>query len=231
MKEIYAGLFSGIISTIIVNPLDVLRTHKQLNIKYNISVKFLYNGLTPALICLPSFWAIYFPTYEYLKKQKFNLFSGYLAANIGSTFTCPLFFIRQKYQIDNTIDIYKYYKLNGIKPFYNALITTYLYNTSLIFQMPIYEHLKKKYLNLTKIDTLNIFIITSISKIISTLIVYPIDTLRTIKRQKTNKSLFEIIYNLNKNPNNYYRGISIYLLRSIPYHGSIFCSYEFFKKK
>ena len=66
MKDIYAGLFSGIISTIFVNPLDVLRTHKQLNIKYNISFKFLYKGLTPALICLPSFWAIYFPTYEYL---------------------------------------------------------------------------------------------------------------------------------------------------------------------
>ena len=39
----------------------------------------------------------------------------------------------------------------------------------------------------------------------------------------------EYINKLNKNPFMYYSGVSIYLFRSIPYHTSTFCTFEYIK--
>ena len=139
-------------------------------------------------------------------------------------------FIKQKTQLYENFNIKQFYKLNGIKPFYNALITTYLVNTSLLIQIPIYEKLKNSLDNKKK-NIFNIFLITVISKSSAALITYPFDTIRTIKREKIKLSNYEIIKLLNKNYLNYYKGLHIYLLRSLPYHTSVFCTYEFLKFK
>jgi len=238
MSEIKAGIYSGVVSTVVCNPFDVYRTHKQLSLKTRFKLNYFYRGIIPGLFTIPTFWAIYFPCYKVLKENNYSLFSGYIACNIASTITCPLWFIRQKYQINNSFNIYSFYKKHGLYPFYNALLPTYLINCSFLIQMPVYEYLKSKLqneliqnnINKNKISTLDIFTITSISKVLASCVFYPLDTIRT-KRRNTSKSIINIIKNLNKTPSLYYSGLGIYLIRSIPYHASIFCTYEFIKKQ
>ena len=123
MNEFKLGLASGVISSIICNPLDVIRIHYQTNTKIkNYNLKFLYRGLNNSLITIPTFWSIYFPCYNILKnKFEFKYTSGYIAGNIASTITCPLFFIKQKYQLQENFNVLNYYKKNGIKPDYIGL--------------------------------------------------------------------------------------------------------------
>ena len=93
--------------------------------------------------------------------------------------------------------------------------------------MPIYENLKT--LNVKKNNTFDIFLITAISKTIASVVFYPIDTIRTFKRNSPELSILNIIKKLKFN--NYYSGLNIYLFRSIPYHCSIFCTYEYLINK
>jgi hypothetical protein len=236
MNDFYAGLLSGLFSNIICNPFDVIRTNKQLNNKIYYNISFLTRGLKSGIITIPTFWSIYFETYKNLKeynKTNYKFLNGYLSSNIASTITCPLWFIRQKNQISDKFNVIDFYIKNGIKPFYNALFNTYLINSSFIIQIPVYEKLKidKTISKKIKNDTIRIFLITSFSKIIASCVFYPFDTIRTLKRNNFNDSYLNIIKKLNKNPIKYYNGLYIYLIRSIPYHTSVFCSYEYLLNK
>jgi hypothetical protein len=235
-SDFYFGLMSGLISNSICNPFDVIRTNIQLKNKIQYNFNFFSRGLISGFVTIPTFWSIYFESYKNLKQinqNKFSFLNGYFASNIASTVTCPFWFIRQKNHVDVNFNILTFYKKNGIFPFYNALFSTYFINSSFIVQMPLYEKLKKNnYIkSFISNDNIRIFSITSISKIVAACVFYPIDTIRTIKRNNYNDSLFSIINKLNKTPSMYYSGIYIYLLRSIPYHTSIFCTFEYLKKK
>ena len=102
MSDFYAGLISGLVSTFVCNPFDVIRTNVQLNNKVNYSISFLYRGIYSGLVTIPSYWSIYFYSYQKLKERNKNSYTsfmnGYIASNISSTITCPLWFIRQKTQ-------------------------------------------------------------------------------------------------------------------------------------
>lgn len=230
MSDFYTGMIAGLISNFICNPFDVIRTHKQLNKKILYNTGFLYRGIFIGSLTIPTFWSMYFGTYNFFKennKGKLFFLNGYLASNIASIITCPLWFIRQKIQIKQSFNTLNYYSKNGIYPFYNAVIPTFIINGSFIIQMPLYEYLKQK---LKNNNTSNIFIITAISKTIAACCFYPIDTLRTIKRNNNDLNFVTIIKTLNKRPLNYYSGLSTYLIRSIPYHSTTFCAFEYFKK-
>lgn len=263
MSDFYAGLISGIVSTFVCNPFDVIRTNLQLNNKISYNLSFLYRGIIPSLITIPSYWSCYFYSYNKLKENnpiEYTKFAnGYIASNISSTITCPLWVIRQKYQItsNNSItshlssvqspffNLSKFIKQNGIFSLYNGLLTTYFINASFIIQMPVYEKLKQsqQFINMFENDTIRIFMITSIAKTLAACVFYPLDTIRTIRRNPSNyinprnpsnsnnssNSLLSIIKTLNKTPIKYYSGLSVYLIRSIPYHSTTFCVYEYIK--
>ena len=101
--------------------------------------------------------------------------------------------------------------------FYCGLIPTYILGLTFTIQIPIYEYLKSK----TDNSTFNTFINTSISKTVASTIFYPLDTVRVVLRNGGNFKGMKIQH--------YYRGISVYLMRSIPYHTSVFCTFEFVK--
>lgn len=234
MTDFYSGLIAGIISNTICNPFDVIRSNQQLKQPVEFTVRFLYRGIFSGLITIPTFWSIYFESYNKFKQinHKLSFLNGYIASNIASTITCPLWFIRQKNQTSFNFNFIKYYNKHGIYPFYNALTSTYIINSSFIIQIPLYENLRNNMIinNSIKNDTFKIFLITTFSKTIATCFFYPFDTIRTIKRNRYDKSIISIIYDLNKYPLNYYRGLNIYLLRCIPYHSVTFCTYEYVKK-
>lgn len=225
-EEIISGILSGIVGTLVCNPLDIIRLNIQTNnfkttkestlfiYKKNGILSF-YRGISVGIITIPSFWAIYFPCYNYFKNKDLNTsLSAYLACNTASTFTSPLWYIRQKIQTFSKIDSIK------LKNLYSGLLPTYLINSNFIFQIPIYENLKNK--------TENILISSSVSKTIASLITYPLDTIRVFCRKNPNKTIFQNII-LIRNNSYFYNGITNYLLRSIPYHVSIFYTYEFIK--
>lgn len=232
----YCGLSAGIVSNFVCNPFDVVRINKQLSnpIKWNIS--FLSRGLMTGFITIPAFWSIYFDTYERLKIKNtgyFSIINGFIASNIASIITCPLFFIKLKNQTQPNFGIISFYKQNGIKPFYTGLNQTLIINGSFIIQMPFYEKFKEnqKLTQLINNDTLRIFIVSAVSKIIASCIFYPVDTIRAIQREDYKLTTLNIINNLNKKPLKYYSGMSVYLMRSIPYYTSTFCTFEYTKSR
>lgn len=213
MEELFPAFFSGLISTIICNPLDVIRVNYQVKNKITLSSNIFYRGISWGIITIPSFWCIYFPLHKKNKEYFPSFLSAYVSCCIASTVTAPLWYIRQRIQTDN---IHNWN--TPVKDYYRGLKHTYLTNLNFIIQIPTYEFLKER----VDKNTLNIFLITAFSKTLSTSIFYPFDTIRAKIRNGDNVKNMRI--------QNYYKGISIYLLRSIPYHTCIFCTYEFIKK-
>lgn len=206
MEEILPALTAGLVSTIICNPLDTIRINYQLGNKIRYDISYMYRGIHYGLIAIPLFWTFYFPIYKKLKENKIPIpISAYISCCTASTISTPFWVLRQNSQTNKTIP----FSINNL---YKGLLPTYLLNLSFTVQIPIYEYLKN--------NEYNIFICTSLSKTISTCIFYPFDTIRA--RIRDGKIAIKKI--------NYYRGISIYLIRSLPYHISIFCTYEHVKK-
>lgn len=208
MEEILPGLGAGIVSTLICNPLDTIRVNYQLGNEIKWNTNYLYRGIGYGIIGIPVFWSIYFPMYKRLKEDFSIPVSAYISCCTASTFTTPFWVLRQAKQTDKKINY-------SIKSLYNGLLPTYLINLSFTIQMPLYEYMKSKVEN----NTFNVFVCTAVSKTIATCIFYPLDTIRARLRDGQIG-----IYS------NYYKGMSIYILRSLPYHVSIFCTFEYIKK-
>ena len=212
MDEVVPALCAGIVSTVVCNPLDKIRVNYQLNkeLKFN----KLYKGINYGIIAVPSFWVIYFPMYKKTKNSTFipNGIAAYISCCCASTITTPFWVLRQREYTGASTKNLNIYNL------YKGLIPTYVVNLNFTVQIPIYEYLKEK----TDSSTFNTFINTSISKTIATCVFYPIDTIRTYMRD--NRSF------ILRGVRCYYRGIGIYLLRSIPYHTSVFCTYEYVQR-
>lgn len=211
MEEVVPALGAGIVSTFICNPLDTIRINYQLNNKISYDVKNLYKGLKYGIIAVPCFWAIYFPMYKKMKDSEVSKpIAAYISCCTASTITTPFWVLRQLEQTGKktTISFYNLYK---------GLIPTYIINLNFTVQVPLYEYLKDK----TDNSTFNTFLNTSISKTVSAMIFYPMDSIRV--KLRNSESIKKIKFT------DFYRGISIYLIRSIPYHVSVFCTFEFIK--
>ena len=212
MNEIVPALGAGIISTIVCNPLDTIRINYQLKNSINFKLNYFYKVITYGLIAIPAFWTIYFPFYRKLKEMDVSKsMSAYIASCTASTFTTPFWVLRQRVQTNKGIQ-----GMNLTKC-YGGLIPTYLINLNFTIQMPIYEFLKDR----TDNSTFSTFLNTSISKTVATCVFYPMDTIRAKIRNSDPIRNIKFI--------DYYRGMSIYLIRSIPYHASVFCTFEYIK--
>jgi hypothetical protein len=222
------GIMSGVLATLVCNPLDIIRlniqsdrisSNKAINKIYKTKgILGFYTGITTGLATIPTFWAIFFPSYEYLKNTELNKgLCGYISVNLASTLTSPLWYIRQKHYTFSKFSILKEIKNKKFYQFYSGLSTTYIINANFIFQMPLYELLKQ--------HSDYSFFNGALSKTLASLITYPLENLRVISRDNPTLSITNCFKNLIKNKR-YYFGIFNYILRSIPYHGTIFFVYE-----
>ena len=212
MEEVLPALGAGIVSTIICNPLDTIRVNYQLGNTLNVlNINYLYRGIQYGIIGIPTFWSIYFPLYKRLKNEINTPTAAYISCCTASTFTTPFWVLRQAAQCNKKINI-------SISNLYRDIFPTYLINLSFTIQMPIYEYMKSKVEN----NTFNVFVCTAVSKTVASCIFYPLDTIRARLRDGQ--------VGVYSSVSNYYRGISIYILRSLPYHVSVFCTYEYIKK-
>ena len=241
MKVFYSSLISSSISTLLCNPLEVIRLNVQAgkyptfgqtvkNIYKTDGILGFYKGLVFSLATIPSFWVIYFNCYEKTKTMGMNnSIGGYLSSCLASTITAPIWFIRQKKLLDPRFQLFSTIKQNGFKPFYNTILPTYFINLNFIFNVGIYEKLKK---NLTTQNSFNILTCSLTSKFCSTLITYPMDTVRVmIRNQKPDGKIIDTLNVIKKwKIQRYYSGLGVYLLKGLPQQGCIFVVYEFLKK-
>jgi|TARA_B110001450_G_scaffold238819_1_gene246144 hypothetical protein len=211
MNEVVPALSAGIISTLICNPLDTLRVNYQLNRRLYYDIGFLYRGIKYGILTIPSFWVIYFPMYKTLNQEIKSPLAAYISCCTASTITSPLWALRQASQTNKKLE-------NSFKNLYRGLIPTYFVNLNFTIQIPLYEYIKTKLEN----NTINTFFAVAVSKTFASVMFYPFDTIRTRIRDGKHILFSKRI--------NYYKGISIYIARSLPYHVSIFCTYEYIKR-
>lgn len=70
-----SGAVSGLVASLVVTPYErikILRQNSQVVIFKDINIRFLYKGFTPTFFREMPGFAIYFTTYEYLKKKTFT---------------------------------------------------------------------------------------------------------------------------------------------------------------
>ena len=83
MKYATCSIMSTVLSSVVVSPLDVLRTRNQAFNMYHKGVFFTirdvlkkegikgwYRGLPGTLLSAPFFWSIYLPLYDHLKEKE-----------------------------------------------------------------------------------------------------------------------------------------------------------------
>ena len=93
----------------------------------------------------------------------------------------------------------KILKEEGIISFYRGLIPSLFLTINPVIQFTIYEYMKNGILNLSgNLSSLNIIYISFVSKLITTLITYPILTIKTLFQANENKSNAEILSILNE---------------------------------
>jgi len=231
------AIIAGSLATIVCNPFDIIRVNIQTkNLYTRDAIRYIYTtrgilgfykGLLTGLVTIPTFWSIYFPLYENMKNTCNTFVSAYTACCVASTITSPLWYIRQKHQTFTSFNTFNELKTLQFKQFYSGLLSTYIINSNFMIQIPIFEQIKS--LKSFENTPINIFLATAISKICASIVTFPLENCRVISRQNPNMSGKDIMMKLY-NSNSYYRGLPNYLLRSIPYHGVIFCTYEYLRQ-
>lgn len=125
-------MWLGFVTTICLHPLDFTKTRLQVNSEtgYNFMRNFVvvmknaykegglgvfYQGITPAVIGSVTSWSVYFAFYEnaknrykrYLNVEQlngfYNMISSLEAGVIGSTISCPLWFLKTRLQLQSRL--------------------------------------------------------------------------------------------------------------------------------
>lgn len=131
-KCLFYSQHVGFATTITLHPLDCVKTRLQVNQGRGINflsnffrvvrvtyqeggVRAFYQGLSPAVLGSVTSWSIYFACYENAKNRYkrlldtnrlngfYNLISSLEAGIIGSTATCPLWFLKTRLQLQNRL--------------------------------------------------------------------------------------------------------------------------------
>lgn len=148
----FAGAIGGIISSISLNPINIIRTNLQSqnynNIRSQLNINTLYRGNIANIVRDTIFSSYYLGTYGFLKnkfpdKPQYHSLSGMISGSSLWILFTPLDYIRTlSYNGESYINIYKYILNNpknmwkGCKPMIIKSIPLNLIN------MTIYEYLK-----------------------------------------------------------------------------------------
>lgn len=231
------AIIAGSLATLVCNPFDIMRINiLTKNISTISAIRYIYDnngifgfyrGSLIGLLTIPTFWSIYFPCYENMKNTYSTSVSAYFSCCFASTVTSPLWYIRQKHQTFTDFNTLNEIKNLRFQQFYSGLLSTYIINSNFIIQIPIYEKIKssKSFVS----NPINVFLATSFSKICASIVTFPLENCRILSREYPTLSAKEIVRRLYMS-NNYYKGLTNYLIRSIPYHGVIFSTYEYLRQ-
>lgn len=229
------GYGANAIAITLTQPLEVLRIQSQIcdkplsvlskNIYQTQHIKGFYRGLGASLVTQPVYWSIFFPLYHYLENN--TSWNGFITSNVAGTIgvvaTNPLWVLRTRLQAESIVadkEPIKYRNFftriiqkEGFLSLYKGTPITLVKNLQMGIQMPLYKLLKQDY-------EVNPLIAGALSKLVSSSIVYPMDTIRTnVRTHRGTITYYTVIKDIHKRRGgilNFYRGVGIYWITQVP---------------
>eukprot|EP00188_Purpureofilum_apyrenoidigerum_P003231 Plantae.Rhodophyta-Purpureofilum_apyrenoidigerum.ctg33302.p1 GENE.Plantae.Rhodophyta-Purpureofilum_apyrenoidigerum.ctg33302~~Plantae.Rhodophyta-Purpureofilum_apyrenoidigerum.ctg33302.p1 ORF type:complete len:308 (-),score=30.40 Plantae.Rhodophyta-Purpureofilum_apyrenoidigerum.ctg33302:290-1213(-) len=259
-----AGGFAGLVNTLMFYPLDVVKTRMQVEngSRDTIAAAFrrggMFRGLSASMLALVPNWALYWVTYEELKKiggessALVHMGAAVGAGMFTAVVTSPLWVIKTRMQVER-VDIKgrKEYETvrqslvkvvgeEGFFALYKGLFPTFVGLLHVAVQFPLYEAIKKQ-LEDTWNPTNNVIIASSVSKVVASLVAYPHEVVRS--RLQNERIRITASYNEIEHATRlvkdllrtegmfvFYRGLGPNLLKTVPSTIITFTSYEIAKQ-
>lgn len=158
-----------------------------------------YRGFFSNIVTYPIFWSTYFPI-KSLMNTGYDSSDAFLAGSVSSMIANPFFVIKTRLQTQDTpVRLQPSHLLRGYT-------STLCGNLKLGVQMPLYDYVNSTYGN--------VFLAGVVSKLVSSLLFYPFEFVRTIQRY--NSVSMSSIDVFREYGFGVYRGIGIYTLLTIP---------------
>jgi hypothetical protein len=185
------GFISGFVSGVICHPLEFLKVNYQTG---NINSNNFTRGVIVSPLTYGLNYSIYYPLYTYLRKKEYSTFSSaFIAQSTSSIILNPLWNIRTQRIVLGL----NYKQIIKNKVFNTTIIPNVIVGLQAGISFTICDYMMNNDIGLVP----SLFV----SKLVSGVLVYPMDTVRNIIR--INGPLQNI---------KYYKGIQFYLLKSVP---------------
>jgi len=193
----------------------------------------LYRGVSAPLSVMMIKRGFQYDCFEKLNIYGTNpYFNGFIVGGFGSIIGCPMHYVKINMQLNNTknyntLDFVKYtYKNYGLKKFYFGIKIDYLKESSFgSMYLGTYAVLRNNLEN----NPTNHFFAGGISSIITWIILFPIDSLRTnIMSSDSNSISYNLKYIIkNKSIMNLWSGLPPILVRVFPVSSISMLTYEY----
>lgn len=273
-----SGAGAGAVTAVLCSPLDVAKVRIQVQAsltkgrqKYDGLLPTLrvmlaeeglrgwYKGLTPALICIPVFWGVYFGAYEKAKHElkimtgsDQHILSAVCAGALTDIVTNPFWVVRTRMQTQvmhveegpmarTMQETFRcIYRKEGVYAFWRGLTASFLGLTHVAIQFPLYERLKvaaqkRRGIRPGEETMPELICISAAAKMTSSLITYPHEVLRA-RMQDTRGprlTLRAAILNITRNEGRtaLWTGFRVNVFRVLPSCVATFVSYELLTRK
>jgi len=230
----FKGCLSGMFGVALSHPIDTIKTSNQSGIKIKYSFRSLYKGITPPLIGVGLEKAMVFGTYQYLRKNDFNVpISGAISGFVATFIVTPyerLKILKQTSQKSNVF-INPTFLYKG----FSATFTREVPGFAIYFST--YHTLKDYYLDrvngeINKLSPGLSFLFGGLAGSMAWLFIYPQDRIKTIIQSSTNDNkqinFGTIIKNTYKNGGlkSFYSGFGFAISRAVLLHAGTFMMFE-----
>jgi solute carrier family 25 phosphate transporter 23/24/25/41 len=253
-RRVQYGIAAGTATSVLTAPIDRAKILQQVSEKRvglyqclrsiyrNDGLKGYYRGLSGNIIAQSSFYGSFFPVYHLAKVELKNHIdndavvhgASSLIATTGASFVSnPAQVVKVRHQTAISgfnSEIPKIYTVarnicrdEGFMALYKGYGLTQMKNSSLAIQLPIYEYLRS--------EDYHPFLSGTIARTAASSVSYPLDTLRTIRRDdrlfRTYLRMIREIY-AKEGLIGFYRGYMAHLIKSVPGAALVFCMYDYF---
>jgi adenine nucleotide transporter 17 len=210
--------------------LDSVKLASEIISKEGISS--LYNGMSSAMVGSVISSGLYFLTYKYFKdllaQKNFtrgividSMITSFLASCCTAIGSNPIWVLNARMskskkeigKVTNMQMIQQMIKEEGVGAFFKGLIPSLFLTANPVINFIIYEMLRIRLIDSKgNISAVNIILISVISKLITTLVTYPMLTIKTLfqsNENRTNPEIFEILKKLfrDEGVKGFYKGM------------------------
>ena len=214
MHDFTMGTCIGLVQTIVGHPLDTIKTNFQNNKKYKIQMNKLYNGLKYPLISTVGSNGLLFHFNGAIKREYQSSYaSGFISGIICSPFI-------------NYFEVNKVQKQINLNKTYSLFPTIRLGLGATLIRESIGNSLYFGTYSTMRENKLNPFLSGGFAGIISWLVTYPIDVIKTRIQTKESIRYFDAI-----KKGGLWQGLSICLIRSFLVNSVSFTMYDYLKNK